>query len=149
MQASELPSTFWLTWLFAATIGVMALGLVLVLAPDLTCQGFSLLIYANTNHINAFGSEAVRYIALSHAVLGSVMFGWGVALLFAIRGLFARGVKDSWQIVAVSVIAWFVPDTAFSLWSGFWQNALLNVAFATLFALPLAATYRTFYEKHV
>ncbi len=45
------------------------------------------------------------------------------------------------------VTAWFTPDTAFSLWSGFWQNAVLNVAVATLFAVPLAATYRTFHAS--
>ena len=25
-----------------------------------------------------------------------------------------------------TVAAWFIPDTTFSLWSGFWQNAVLN-----------------------
>ena len=125
----------------------MAVGLVLVLAPGLTRQGFSLLVYADTERITAFGPDAVAYIALVHAVLGSVMFGWGLALLFVVRGLFSRGAREGWQIVAVSVAAWFVPDTAFSLWSGFWQNALLNLAFIILFALPLAATYPIFHEK--
>lgn len=145
MQTSNLPSTFWLRWLLAVTLGVMAFGLVLVVAPNLARQGFSLLIYANTEHITSFGANAVAYISLLHAVLGSVMFGWGVALLFVVRGLFARGVREGWQIIAVSVVLWFVPDSAFSLWSGFWQNALLNTAFIVLFALPLAATYRAFY----
>lgn len=147
MGASEIPSTFWLRWLLAVTLGVMVFGLVLVLAPSLTRQGFSLLVYADTERIATFGADAVAYIALVHAVLGGVMFGWGVALLFVVRGLFARGASEGWQIVAVSVAAWFVPDTAFSLWSGFWQNALLNATFIILFAVPLAATYRVFHEK--
>lgn len=119
MRKSELPSTFWLQWLLATTVGVMAFGLVLVLAPDLTRQGFSLLVYANTERISTFGADAVAYISLLHAVLGSVMFGWGVALLFVVRGLFARGASEGWHIIAVSILLWFVPDTAFSLWSGF------------------------------
>jgi hypothetical protein len=32
-----------------------------------------------------------------------------------------------------------VPDTAFSLWSGYWQNAALNAAFVALFVPPLVA----------
>jgi hypothetical protein len=36
-----------------------------------------------------------------------------------------------------SALAWFIPDTSYSLISGFWQNAVLNLAFAMLFALPL------------
>lgn len=73
------------------------------------------------------------------------MLGWGVALLFVVRGLFARGAPEGWQILTVSVVAWFIPDTAFSLWSGFWQNALLNITFFILFAVPLAETYRVFH----
>ena len=106
-----------------------------------------MLVYSDADRIAAFGPEAVAYIALVHAVLGAVMFGWGVALLLIVRGLFARGAIEGWQIVAVSVAAWFVPDTAFSLWSGFWQNALLNVVFIILFAVPLAATYRAFHDQ--
>lgn len=147
MRASETPSPFWLRWLLAATLGVMAFGLVLVHAPGLALQGFSLLVYANAGRIATFGMDAVAYIALVHAVLGSVMFGWGVALLFVVRGLFARGAPEGWHIVAVSVAAWFIPDTAFSLWSGFWQNAMLNAAFIVVFAVPLAATYRVFHGK--
>ena len=49
--------------------------------------------------------------------------------------------------MVVSLLAWFVPDTALSLLSGFWQNAALNLVFAVLFALPLAATSGAFNEK--
>jgi len=58
------------------------------------------------------------------------------------RGSFARGERLGWRVVAASVLAWFVPDSAFSVWSGFWPNAVLNLLFFVVFALPLAATYR-------
>jgi len=146
MHRSRQPPSFWSRWLLAVTIGVMVFGLTLVLAPGLAREGFSFLVYANTERIAAFGDDAVEYVALVHAVLGAVMFGWGAALLLVARGLFARGVREGWQIVAVSVVAWFIPDTAFSLWSGFWQNAVLNLVFIALFAAPLSATYRVFHE---
>ena len=146
MQTSDHPSTFWTRWLLVAIVGVMVFGLILIIAPDLARQGFSLLVYANPERITSFGADAVAYISLLHAVLGSVMFGWGVALLFVIRGPFARGDSEGWKIIALSVFLWFVPDTAFSLWSGFWQNALLNIVLIILFVLPLAATYRVFHR---
>jgi hypothetical protein len=90
--------------------------------------------------IDSFGAEQVRYISLVHAVLGGVMVGWGMALFHVVRSLLAGGVPAGWKIIAVSVVAWFVPDTAYSLLSGFWQNALLNAAFLALFAVPLWAT---------
>lgn len=148
VNTPNIPSAFWVRWLVVVTLGVMVFGLALVVAPGLAREGFSLLVYGDRQQIATFGSMAAQYIGLVHAVLGAVMFGWGLALLLVVRGLFARGAREGWQIVAVSVAAWFVPDTTFSLWSGFWQNAVLNVIFIVLFAIPLAATYPEFHRSH-
>lgn len=146
MNTMRTVGKLWIFWLSATSLGVAVFGLLLVLAPRLATQGFSLLVYANPDRIAGFGKEAVEYIQFTHAVLGAVMFGWGTMLLFVVRSMFAQGVPGSWLVVTVSLSVWFVPDTLFSLWSGFWQNAVLNVVFAVLFAIPLAATYRTFHE---
>ncbi|HTU68346.1 MAG TPA: hypothetical protein VMF52_20555 [Steroidobacteraceae bacterium] len=61
-----------------------------------------------------------------------------------VQTLFTRGDDAGRRMVAVSVGAWFVPDTACSLLSGFWQNGILNICFLVLFAIPLAATRRNF-----
>jgi hypothetical protein len=137
------PSALWVGWLAAVSAGVMLFGLALVVAPAAARQGFSWLLYADAQRISSFGEDAVRYIELANAVLGAVMFGWGVALLLVVRGPFARGSRLGWQIIGASLAAWFVPDTAFSLWSGFWPNAALNLVFAVLFLVPLVATHRT------
>lgn len=107
-------------------------------------QGFSLLIYFDQGKMASFGQEATRYIALAHAVLGAVMFGWGLMLAIVVRTLFAAGQRMGWNMVAVSVGAWFIPDTSYSLISGFWQNAVLNSAFLFLFLVPLVATRKVF-----
>lgn len=139
MTATQQPSTFWIRWLLAVSAGVMVFGLLLVVAPALARQGFSLLVYAAPDRIDAFGAEQVRYIALTHAVIGGVMVGWGVALCYVTKVLLAGGSRVGWNLIALSVAAWFVPDTTYSLLSGFWQNALLNTVFGGLFALPLWA----------
>lgn len=140
MTARPPPSAIWTTWLLVASAAVAASGFALVAAPVLARHGFSLLLYAELTRLSSFGDEATRYISLAHAVLGSLMFGWGVALFMVVRTLLARGLRSGWYIVAASVGAWFVPDTAYSLLSGYWQNALLNTGFLLLFAIPLAAT---------
>ncbi|VXB62285.1 conserved membrane hypothetical protein [Pseudomonas sp. 8BK] len=116
----------------------MLFGLVLVVMPGFTLQAFSLLVYASAAHLNTFGPDALAYISLVHAVLGSVMFGWGAVLMFLALGPVRRGNKEAWWMFVVSLLAWFIPDTAYSLLSGFWQNALLNVGFALLFAIALS-----------
>lgn len=136
MNSNQL---FWWRLLVAVTAGLMLFGLVLVVMPGIALQGFSLLIYASAAHLTTFGPEAAAYIRLVHAVLGAVMFGWGVVLMFLALGPVRRGSKDAWHMFAISLTAWFIPDTAYSLLSGFWQNAVLNAGFALLFAIPLIA----------
>jgi hypothetical protein len=132
----------WFSCLRLATIGVIVFGVVLVVAPALSRQGFSLLVYSSGGHILGFGNEAADYIALAHAVMGAVMVGWGTALLLVLRGPMRRNLREGIQIYAISLASWFVPDTLFSLASGFWQNALLNLGFAVLFAIPLVMLWR-------
>ncbi|MEO6292174.1 MAG: hypothetical protein ABIO88_06080 [Burkholderiaceae bacterium] len=134
--------TFWWRWLIAVSAGVVLFGLVLVLLPALSLQGFSLLIYANAEQLSQYGPAAVSYIQLVHAVLGAVMVGWGTALLFVLLCTFRENVSIGWKTVAGSATAWFIPDTTYSLVSGFWQNAVLNLIFALLFAIPLVAIWK-------
>lgn len=133
---------FWVAWLTAVTIGVLLFGLFLIVAPSLGRDGFSLMVYGSTGRISEFGDEAARYIELAHAVMGAVMVGWGTALLLVLRGPMRRDEGAGLRIFAISLACWFVPDTIFSLASGFWQNAVLNLVFGILFAVPLVALRR-------
>lgn len=135
-------SGVWLTWLAVVTVGVIAFGLLLVVAPGVARQGFSLLVFSSADRISEFGSEAASYIELAQAVMGSVMIGWGTALLLVLRGPMRRDLPEGLKIFVVSLLVWFIPDTIFSIASGFWQNAILNLVFAVLFAIPLAALCR-------
>lgn len=147
MPPRTQPPRLWIHWLLAVTAGVVGFGLVLVLAPALTRQGFSWLVYASPGRLDDFGPEAARYIGLAHAVIGGVMVGWGAALFYLTRHLLARGSRHAWNALALSVGAWFVPDTAYSLLSGYWQNAVLNTIFLVLFAVPLAALWPAVREE--
>ncbi len=140
-------SGFWLTWLGIVSVGVIAFGLLLVVAPGVGRQGFSLLVFSSADRISEFGSEAASYIELAHDVMGSVMVGWGVALLLVLRGPMKRNLSKGLKIFGISLLVWFIPDTIFSIASGFWQNAILNLVFAVLFAIPIAALYRQA-QKH-
>lgn len=148
MPFNSRPSAFWVNWLTVVTLGVMVFSLLMVLAPAMTTRGFSLVLYGHENFLSGFGTEVGRYLSFVHAVLGAVMFGWAVALLFIIRVLFTRGMKEAWSILVLSLLTWFIPDTGFSIWSGYWENAFMNLGFALLYAIPLVATYRVFHGTH-
>lgn len=135
----------WYRWLHAAVLGLMLFGIAMVAAPGPIRQFFSVLIYASPAAIESgFGVAANDYIVLMHGVIGAVMFGWGAAMLLVLRGPFRRGEREGWLLLALPLIAWYVPDTLFSLYTGFWQNAVLNTVLAMLFAIPLAACRKHF-----
>lgn len=135
---------FWWRWLVVATCAVLVFGLSMVLLPEPTQKLFNYLYLSSPQGSATFGKAAVAYITFLSAVLGAVMFGWSVALLYILLGPFRRRQIEGWRTLAVSLVAWFIPDTAFSLWSGFWQNAVLNTIMLVLFLIPLAATYAMF-----
>ena len=141
-----LPSPFWWKWLIAATILVLTFGLAMVVIPEPISRLFALIL-SSSQIVNSLGESARAYHLLFQGVLGGTMFGWGMALLLVVTGPFRHGSREGWTIIAVSMTAWFIPDTLFSLWTGFWMNAVLNAVFLVLFAIPLAATYRSFFQK--
>lgn len=90
------------------------------------------MVYGSATRVDSFGPEAASYIGLAHAVMGSLMIGWGASLLYL--GFRApEHVALLRETTLVSLVAWCVPDTAYSLIAGFWPNAVLNLATLALF----------------
>ncbi len=137
-------NSFWLRWLVVVNTGVILFGLAMVLVPGHIQVLFSWMLFYSPDRVDAFGPPAVAYIMLLTGILGAVMVGWGVALMFTILGPFQQGLRYGWNTVALSIGGWFVPDTLFSIHTGFWQNAAFNLVFLVLFAIPLVATCSTF-----
>jgi hypothetical protein len=126
---------------------MLAFGLLLMIAPTLTLALFGVVAYQSTSALTELGADVQAYLRLAHAVIGAVMVGWSITLLALVAGPFRRGERFAWWTIAGSMAAWFVPDTLVSLTSGFAGNAVLNLGFALLFAIPLAATWREFTER--
>jgi hypothetical protein len=139
---------FWIRWLYAVTLVVILLGGSMVLMPGVAREFFSILFYYALGGFQArYPAAANEYIIFAHGVLGAVMVGWGASMLLVLRGPFCRCDSDGWALLAVPMLTWFVADTGFSLYTGFWQNAILNSVLLVLFAIPLAATRKYFNGK--
>jgi hypothetical protein len=133
--------------LVVAACVVGASGLFFVLFGTTTASLFKRLIYGSaTNPVT--GTEALEYTRFVYGVLGAVMIGWAIALLFVIHGPLRRRERWSWNAVAASMGGWFAVDTSLSIWSGYAENAVLNLGFAILFTVPLVAIHREFPKAH-
>ncbi len=104
MKASRL--------LAGVTLGTGAFGALLLLAPGLTRQGFSLLMFGHADRIDGFDAEARDYITLLHGVLGAVLVGWSVALRGLSKALGSPPPPVIWPWLAGSVGTWFLVDPA-------------------------------------
>jgi hypothetical protein len=142
--------TLWFRWLYIVILIVMLFGISMIIVPGNIWQVFSGLLYASTGEIESrFSAEANEYIMFAHGVLGTVLFGWGVAMLLVLRGPFVQCQPIGWTLLAVPIAAWYVSDTAYSLYTGFWQNSILNTILAVLFAIPLGATRKYFRREGI
>jgi hypothetical protein len=136
------PPVFWQRWLLIASAAVVLFGLALVALPAPTQRLFNWIAFAQTSSPASFSAEAVAYAGFLSAVLGAVMAGWGLTMLMIVAGPFSHGDRGAWWTLTLPLLLWFVPDTAVSIGSGFWRNAVFNLGFALVFGLPLFATRR-------
>lgn len=123
--------------------GFAAFGAALVLAPGPVGRLFGWIAWGSAGRPAEFGPDAMAYVQLVHAIVGAVTVGWALTLLGVVAWFWRRDARRAWLLVAVPMAAWFALDTAFSLWSGFWRNAVFNSLFALALAVPLALLRRS------
>lgn len=74
---------------------------------------------------------------LADAILGGVMIGWGIMMWLLVDRVLPRMPQEIKSIMLISLVAWFVPDSAGSIASGAWLNVVSNAGYLGLFLLPL------------
>lgn len=142
---SKQVSPFWVKWLVGATFGVIVFSLGLIFIPDTMREIFNQL-YLPSDVETQFSDTAENFINFVYGILGAVMIGWAIMLLSTILGGFRRGEQEAWITLSASMVSWFVLDSGFSVAMGFPENALFNLAFFIVYAIPLGATYRQFMQ---
>ena len=138
MTPDTAPRRRWLRYLSFVTSAMICFGGVLVVLPQLTQALFGWMVFGGSGFPSTFSAEALHYVRLAHAVIGAVMVGWFSTVLWLVRTALARGLPGAWQALTLSLLAWFVLDTSFSLLTSFWQNAALNTAILLAFLPGLA-----------
>jgi hypothetical protein len=147
MKGVSKMNGFWWRWLVFVSLGVMLFGLSMIVFPDLIKTLFDFVAFQTREVDDLFGAEAVHYLQFVYGVLGAVMAAWMIPLLFILFGAFRRGEREAWLAIALSISLWFLVDSAWSAYMGFWGNVVLNSGFFLLYFIPLAATFRSFFRR--
>ena len=85
-----------------------------------------------------------KFMLWVYGMLGATMVGWGVFLAYVVRHPFASRERWARDCIAIGVAAWFLIDTAISLWMQAYFNVAINVLLAFFVGLPLLATEKYF-----
>ncbi|MCU0827057.1 MAG: excinuclease ABC subunit A [Tabrizicola sp.] len=77
------------------------------------------------------------------AISGGVLAGWG-AMIWQLAGSpFARSPAEVRRVILISVLTWFVIDSAASVLAGATLNVAANLVFLALFLVPMRLARRT------
>ena len=125
-------------WLEAASLVLIAVGIVIAAAAVPALSGpagllIDIAIWPFDGAQTLAGAEARLLCAIS----GGMLVGWGALMALVAVRLYARDPALARTMIAVSMITWFVVDCAASVAAGAPVNAVLNVGFLALFAVPL------------
>ena len=143
-----MPSfSFWTNWL-------------LIVSILLAIQGVSWIIIGSFDPLGIYDAKLARLLLDSDALPtdAKATFGYAVGLLGATDAAFFLLVaiivripfsnRESWAHAAlsISILTWFLLDSAFSISVGAWFNVfIVNIPCLLLTGIPLACTASRFY----
>jgi hypothetical protein len=133
----------WDRWLLAESISLIGLGLFVAFGHQTAL--FDAILGRSVAAAFWQGQTPAglaNFQAFIYGVLGMSIVGWGLTLVAIARNAFLRRERWAWVGIAIAITAWFVPDTAISVYHGVWVNVALNCVLAAGFYLPLLGTRR-------
>jgi len=119
-----------LGWLIAAMGSCYVL--VATLFPSLSGAIF---LFSPDHSAADVGQAGMDMILALSAVFGATMIGWGITIVY-LADHFSRGAR---RFLTLGVLAWYVTDSAGSLWNHLGHNAILNTVFLLLALTALFA----------
>lgn len=131
-------SRFWQNWMTVWCIGIGLFGITLAAGALEATSEPTRIVFQLLNGPGELNLDP--HMRFSLAVLGAVSIGWGITLfatMQAVNQLDKAASKPIWILVIVSVLTWAAIDTALSIATGFWRNAIPNLAYVLTFLLPV------------
>lgn len=129
----------WSTWIVIWCWGVMAFGALLVTAAipslDGAARGLFVLFSGDPATADMFDQPAVRF---GVGIQGALTLGWGLTMLTLVQA--ASIGPQQWRTLSAALLIWFVIDSAISISTGFWLNAVSNTALIVAYLIPVLAS---------
>ncbi len=133
-------SAFWRGWLNVWCWLVIVFGLVLAGGGLDATDGAAEMLFGVIGNGAAF--EWMPHLRFSVALMGAVTMGWGLTFLATFLAAHRLGDQAApvWRLATLGVLVWFAIDSALSVATGFWLNAVSNTGLLVGYLVPLLAT---------
>lgn len=136
----ERSLNLWANWLVAVALVSGLIGLLFALT-SIGSTLMDMLFGWSSAALPPATAEGDNLVRFFFGLIGGIMAGWGLALAGIAHVAFRRGERWAWMITALSIVTWFLVDSAVSAATGIYANVVGNVIFLVLFEIPLVATY--------
>jgi hypothetical protein len=128
--------SLWSTWILLWCCGVVAFGILLVTiaVPGIDGPARALLVMFSGDPATAdiIDLPAVKF---GIGIQGALSIGWGLTTLAFVQ---TPGIgAGQWQAITIAIFAWYVIDSAISVATGFWVNAVSNTVLFVAFLIPV------------
>lgn len=131
---------FWSVWLLVWCWGVLAFGALLVTAAipaaDGAARALFVLFSDHSVDQTIFEQPAVRF---GLGLQGALTIGWGLTMLGLLQAAETVG-APLWRALTFALLAWYVIDSAISVSTGFWVNAVSNTTLVAAYLAPILAS---------
>ena len=113
-------------------------GLVLTGGAFAATDGLTTMLF--TLFGNPLPTDIDAHHRIAVGLMDAVTMGWGLTYFGAFKALHALDPATAapiWRYLILASSVWFVLDSANSITTGFWMNAVSNTVLIILFLIPL------------
>lgn len=133
-------SRIWWNWLQVWCWAALAFGALLLTAAipsvDGAVRAVFVLFSGDPETAAVFEHSAVRF---GLGLQGALTIGWVLTIFPLMEAAKTTG-APTWRALTVAVLVWYVIDSAVSVATGFWLNAISNTVFLVAFMAPIWAS---------
>jgi hypothetical protein len=129
---------FWKKWLNLWACAVTIFGIILALAAFPGADGLARAVFALFQNPLPGIIEPLDRFAIG--LMGAVTMGWGMTLYAAFQAAAFLGPAHApqfWRQITVVLFIWYAVDSAISVSTGYWLNAVSNTIFALLYLVAV------------
>lgn len=137
---------FWQKWLKFVGSYLILFGLCLSFFNQSDLM--SLLLHDQIDPVffqeTVMNEAATRFKSWVYGVLGAVLAGWGVLIVFWAVYPFQSKEPWAWNGLALGLLLWYLPDTLISIKYQVYFNVFFNTFLLVILILPLICTKKYF-----